>query len=111
MLQVFLEPLAQVVGSTRSKTLLLEACTAQFSTSTLGAVGSGEEKSMALVRLGCLLGIQEWIKPLTNCFEFPKETVKTIQRQPSYMKDELLGDDEEEEMEVQKKIIKHKINE
>ncbi|XP_053389616.1 uncharacterized protein LOC128552593 [Mercenaria mercenaria] len=45
--QIFLEPLGQVVGSTKSKILLVQLC-------------KTETELSHLIQLGCLLGIQEW---------------------------------------------------
>ena len=93
--QVFLEPLAQVVGSSRSKSLLLEACSVQ----TPGSSASSSMRQMELARLGCMLGIQEWTRPLTDTFTFPQECVTVVAPQAPAPRDELLGDDEEEEEE------------
>ena len=93
--QVFLEPLAQVVGSSRSKSLLLEAC----SVPTPGSSASSSVLQMELARLGCMLGIQEWTRPLTDTFTFPQECVTVVAPQAPAPRDELLGDDEEEEEE------------
>ena len=47
LFQMFLEPLGQVIGQSKSKSLLLQAC------------GRVSEVSH-LQRLGCLLGVAEW---------------------------------------------------
>ena len=53
---------------------------------------------MHLARLGCMLGIQEWVTPLTDTFTFQKDCVTVVAPLvPSAMRDELLGDDDEEE--------------
>ncbi|KAK7114721.1 uncharacterized protein [Littorina saxatilis] len=94
--QVFLEPLAQVVGSSRSKTLLLEACSAaQTSNGTTPTPTSGL-RQMELARLGCMLGVQEWTRPLTDTFTFPPECITVVMPQQSGPKDKLLGDDDDE---------------
>ena len=93
---MFLEPLAQVVGSSRSKSLLLEACSVQAPGSSV----SSSVRQMELARLGCMLGIQEWTRPLTDTFTFPEECVTVVAPQAPAPRDELLGDEEEEEEEV-----------
>ena len=93
--QVFLEPLAQVVGSSRSKSLLLEACSVQAT----GSNASPTVQQMELARLGYMLGIQEWTRPLTDTFTFPPECITVVTPQQPAPRDELLGDDDEEEEE------------
>ncbi|XP_076448916.1 LOW QUALITY PROTEIN: uncharacterized protein LOC143285481 [Babylonia areolata] len=102
--QVFLEPLGQVVGSTRSKTLLMEACRSSSNSQTLSlGPASSSLPQMALAQLGCMLGVQEWTGFLTETFTFPQECVTVLAPQPPAPRDELLGDDdgsvEEEEEE------------
>lgn len=94
--QVFLEPLAQVVGSTRSKTLVLEACRGAQDLRHAPSPPSSRQ-TMQLALLGCMLGIQEWTQPLTNTFAFPPDAVTVVMpQQPSAVRDELLGDDDED---------------
>lgn len=45
--QMFLDPLGQVVGQSKSKTLLLQSCTA-------------ESQVSQLQKLGCMLGVADW---------------------------------------------------
>ncbi|KAL8608369.1 hypothetical protein ACOMHN_002602 [Nucella lapillus] len=91
--QVFLEPLGQVVGSTRSKTLLMEACR---SSQLRASSPTSALPQMALAQLGCMLGIQEWTTFLTDTFSFPAECVTVQAPAP---RDELLGDDNDAEEE------------
>lgn len=47
LFQMFLEPLGQVVGQSKSKTLLLQSCMT-------------ESQVSQLQKLGCMLGVAEW---------------------------------------------------
>ncbi|XP_050398302.1 uncharacterized protein LOC126816138 isoform X1 [Patella vulgata] len=51
--QIFLEPLSSVVGSTKSKTLLLKAC-------------NNQHQETCLEEMGCLFGIGEWSQNLLH---------------------------------------------
>ncbi|XP_025076268.1 uncharacterized protein LOC112553340 isoform X4 [Pomacea canaliculata] len=98
--QLFLEPLGQVVGSSRSKSLLLEACLRAPGFTGGLSNASPWASARQLARLGCLLGVQEWIVPLTESFIFPAEIVTvTRPRQPEFRDELQEGDDIEEEME------------
>lgn len=92
--QVLLEPLGQVVGSSRSKSLILEACVS--GTRPTATSVSSPLPIRELARLGCMLGIQEWTRPLTDTFLFPPDCVTVPVPQQPTMRDELLGDDDEE---------------
>ncbi|XP_005090510.1 uncharacterized protein LOC101857532 isoform X2 [Aplysia californica] len=70
--QVLLEPLSQVVGSAKSKSLVLQVCTA-----------SGRRERLEL--LGCLLGLPEWTESFTAKCSFPLELVTEI------LADEIMG--------------------
>ena len=64
-IQVFLDPLGQVVGSTKSKSLLLSACT------------SVRERNR-LQSLGCLLGVAEWTRQIADKCLPPEGAVEDI---------------------------------
>jgi hypothetical protein len=73
--QIFLDPLGQVVGSSKSKQLLIQLC----ETTT---------EQNRLVQLGCLLGIHEWTDMIQQkC----KLSASSIQILPPEV-EELFGD-------------------
>ena len=82
--QVFLEPLGQVVGSRQSKLLLLKACLMEPSLLA----------PRELARLGCMLGVEEWTRPLLESFSFPPDCVHSVESATSMpgFTDKLLGD-------------------
>ncbi|XP_059138506.1 uncharacterized protein LOC131926926 isoform X3 [Physella acuta] len=74
--QVLLEPLSQVVGSAKSKNLIIQACRTPW-------------QRLRLELLGSLLGLPEWTVSHHARFEFPAENVE------ENLPDELLGQPEE----------------
>ncbi|KAK3589090.1 hypothetical protein CHS0354_017428 [Potamilus streckersoni] len=62
--KIFLEPLGQVVGSTKSKTLLME-------------ISRSPLEQNRLQELGCLLGIAEWTRQLQYKCKFPESQIQT----------------------------------
>ncbi|CAL1544092.1 unnamed protein product [Lymnaea stagnalis] len=74
--QVLLEPLSQVVGSAKSKNIIIQACRTPW-----------QQRRLEL--LGCLLGLTEWTTSLQKRFEFPLHCV--VENKP----DELLGQPED----------------
>ncbi|XP_046338389.2 protein NO VEIN-like isoform X3 [Haliotis rufescens] len=64
--QIFLEPLGQVVGATKSKMLLLSVCRDD---------GCSVQQ---LEKLGCLLGVQEWTVTLINKCQPPLDAVTEV---------------------------------
>ena len=63
--QLFLDPLGQAVGSTKSKQLLLQMC-------------SSVHDMNRLLELGCLLGISEWSNVITPKCRLPESTVQIL---------------------------------
>ncbi|XP_069113795.1 uncharacterized protein [Argopecten irradians] len=63
--KVFLEPLGHVVGSTKSKSLLLGACHTVC-------------ERNRLQELGCLLGIEEWIQLINTKCSLPADAIEDI---------------------------------
>ncbi|KAL3859496.1 hypothetical protein ACJMK2_009715 [Sinanodonta woodiana] len=63
--KIFLEPLGQVVGSTKSKVLLMELSKSPW-------------KQNRLEELGCLLGIAEWIRPLEQKGLIPPSQIQIL---------------------------------
>lgn len=53
--QMFLDPLGQVVGQSKSKTLLLQSCRT-------------ESQVSQLQKLGCMLGVAEWTNSIQARF-------------------------------------------
>ncbi|XP_067652769.1 uncharacterized protein [Haliotis asinina] len=64
--QIFLEPLGQVIGTTKSKSLLLSACC------------DDSWRVQQLEKLGCLLGVQEWTVTLTNKCHPPPDAITEV---------------------------------
>ncbi|KAK3086464.1 hypothetical protein FSP39_018803 [Pinctada imbricata] len=63
--QIFLDPLGQVVGSTKSKSLLLSTCRTVY-------------ERNCLQRLGCTLGISEWTNQIQEKCRPPEESVEEV---------------------------------
>ncbi|XP_045191511.2 uncharacterized protein LOC123548375 [Mercenaria mercenaria] len=61
--QLFLEPLGQVVGSSKSKQLLIQLC-------------SSSEDLNKMIKLGCLLGIHEWTDVIQQKCQPPTAAVQ-----------------------------------
>ena len=76
--QLFLDPLGQAVGSTKSKQLLLQIC-------------SSVEEMNHLFKLGCLLGISEWANLIVPKCRLPEAAIQVL---PSDM-GELFDEDDE----------------
>ncbi|KAL3859495.1 hypothetical protein ACJMK2_009714 [Sinanodonta woodiana] len=62
--KIFLEPLGQVVGSTKSKALLMD-------------ISQSPLELNRLQELGCLLGIAEWTRQLQQKCKFPESQIQT----------------------------------
>lgn len=75
--QLFLEPLGQVLGSSKSKQTLIQLCRTQVELSQL-------------IQLGCLLGIQEWIDVVHRKCQLPDTAVRKI---PTEAVEEFFEDD------------------
>ena len=76
--QLFLDPLGQAVGSTKSKQLLLQIC-------------SSVQEMNHLFKLGCLLGISEWANLIVPKCRLPEAAIQVL---PSDM-GELFDEDDE----------------
>ena len=63
--QLFLDPLGQAVGSTKSKQLLYQMC-------------SSVHDMNHLLELGCLLGISEWTNVITPKCQLPESAVQIL---------------------------------
>ncbi|KAK3603430.1 hypothetical protein CHS0354_009413 [Potamilus streckersoni] len=63
--KIFLEPLGQVVGSTKSKALLFE-------------ISQCTSEKNCLQELGCLLGVAEWTHQLQQKCEFPASQIQLL---------------------------------
>jgi hypothetical protein len=63
--QIFLEPLGQVLGSSKSKQILIQLC-------------RSETELSQLVQLGCSLGIQEWTDVIQRKCQLPDTAVQIL---------------------------------
>lgn len=63
--QIFLEPLGQVIGSSKSKQLLVQLC-------------KNVTELNRLVQLGCLLGIPEWTDMIQQKCQLPDSAIQDL---------------------------------
>lgn len=70
--QIFLEPLGQVVGSSKSKSLLLSACQTADDTNRLQ-------------ELGCMLGVGEWTSQIQQKCQIKMTDVEIIPEEEAEM--------------------------
>ena len=70
--QIFLEPLGQVVGSSKSKFLLLSAC-------------QTADDSNRLQELGCMLGVGEWTSHIQQKCQILMTDVEIIPEEEAEM--------------------------
>lgn len=76
---MFLDPLGQVVGQSKSKTLLLQSCTT-------------ESQVSQLQKLGCMLGVAEWTNSIqARC----RPSHASLEEVDSEIADEFFRDDPE----------------
>jgi hypothetical protein len=82
--QLFLDPLGQVVGSSKSKQLLIQLC-------------SSNDELNKIMKLGCLLGIQEWTDVITHKCQPP---VSDVQISAEEAKDFIENDNDIQVLEI-----------
>ena len=66
LLQIFLEPLASVIGKAKSKDLLLAA-----------AVTTAQQSRLQV--LGCLLGVNEWTASFEERKKYPRDCMQKVE--------------------------------
>ncbi|XP_053402751.1 uncharacterized protein LOC123550539 [Mercenaria mercenaria] len=86
--QIFLDPLGQVVGSCKSKELLVQLC-------------KTVSEQNQLVQLGCLLGIPEWTDLIQQKCILPDSAIQILPPDAEELFGEVNPDQEEEEEEVE----------
>ncbi|KAL3859494.1 hypothetical protein ACJMK2_009713 [Sinanodonta woodiana] len=80
--KIFLEPLGQVVGSTKSKALLMD-------------ISQSPLELNRLQELGCLLGIAEWTRQLQQKCKFPESQIQTTDME-EFLQDEPTEESEDD---------------